>query len=66
MKHFFAALACISIGLGSYAQQSGWTNLFDGKTLKGWKKIAGTAPYEIQEGAIVGITDPASPVNSLS
>ena len=65
MKHFFAALACISIGLGTYAQQSGWANLFDGKTLKGWKKIAGTAPYEIQEGAIVGITDPASPVNSF-
>ena len=25
----------------------------------------GTAPYEVKDGAIVGITDPASPVNSF-
>ena len=65
MKRILAALACLSIVLSVNAQQNGWTSLFDGKTLKGWKKIAGTAPYEIKDGAIVGITDPASPVNSF-
>ncbi|MFT2008236.1 DUF1080 domain-containing protein [Pontibacter sp. 13R65] len=33
-----------------------WTNLFDGKTLDGWKRVAGEAPYEVKDGAIVGTT----------
>ena len=65
MKRFLVILSCISVGLGAHSQKNGWTNLFDGKTLSGWKKIAGTAPYEVRDGAIVGITDPASPVNSF-
>jgi hypothetical protein len=65
MKRFLVALACISMVLDMSAQQNGWTSLFDGKSLKGWKKIAGTASYEIRDGAIVGSTDPASPVNSF-
>ena len=31
-----------------------WQNLFDGKTLKGWKRLAGTADYQVENGAIVG------------
>lgn len=30
--------------------------LFDGKTLKGWKRLAGTADYKVEHGAIVGTT----------
>jgi hypothetical protein len=30
--------------------------LFDGKTLKGWKRLAGTAAYKVENGAIVGAT----------
>ncbi len=30
--------------------------LFDGKTLKGWKRLAGTADYKVENGAIVGTT----------
>ena len=40
---------------------NGWQQLFDGKTLKGWKKLAGTAEYKVENGAIVGITVPNSP-----
>src|SRR5258705_9900700 len=47
--------------LHSQGNSSGWTNLFDGKTLAGWKKITGTAEYKIEEGAIVGLTVPNSP-----
>jgi hypothetical protein len=32
------------------------TELFDGKTLKGWKRLAGTADYKVENGAIVGTT----------
>ena len=38
----------------------GWVNLFDGKTLNGWKILAGTAKYEVEGDAIVGTTVPKS------
>ncbi|HEU0064637.1 MAG TPA: DUF1080 domain-containing protein, partial [Flavisolibacter sp.] len=41
----------------SFAQSnSGWQNLFDGKTLNGWKRLAGTANYTVENSAIVGTT----------
>ena len=48
------------ISLNSFSQ-SGWQNLFDGKTLTGWTKMAGTAEYKVEDGAIVGITTAGSP-----
>lgn len=41
--------------------QNGWTNLFDGKTLNGWKKLGGTAEYKVDNGMIVGSTIVNSP-----
>ncbi len=38
------------------AQSKGWQNLFDGKTLKGWMRLAGKAEYSVQNGMIVGTT----------
>lgn len=38
-----------------------WQSLFDGKTLNGWKTMAGTASYKAEDGAIVGITTAGSP-----
>lgn len=38
------------------AQSAGWHNLFDGKTFSGWKRVAGTADYKVENGAIVGST----------
>ncbi len=43
----------------------GWANLFDGKTLKGWKQINGTAKYSVKDGAIIGWTAPGSPNSFL-
>ena len=40
-----------------------WQNLFDGKTLNGWKKIGGEGQFYVDNGAIVGkaiTTDPPS------
>jgi hypothetical protein len=39
----------------SYAQKN-WINLFDGKSLSGWKRLAGTADYKVENGTIVGST----------
>ena len=38
------------------AQSKGWQNLFDGKTLKGWMRLAGKAEYSVENGMIVGTT----------
>jgi 3-keto-disaccharide hydrolase len=38
------------------AQSKGWVNLFDGKTLNGWMRLAGKAEYSVENGMIVGTT----------
>lgn len=38
-----------------------WMDLFDGKTLNGWKVHNGFAPYAVEDGAIVGRTAKGSP-----
>ena len=61
---FFFAVAFLFSSSVIFCQnnnKTGWTNLFDGKTFNGWKKITGNATYEIENGAIVGITVPNTP-----
>ncbi|CAN5283938.1 DUF1080 domain-containing protein [soil metagenome] len=48
------AIAFIS-PIKSSAQKNS-PQLFDGKTLKGWKRLAGTADYKVEDGVIVGTT----------
>ena len=40
----------------SVAAQPVWESLFNGKNLRGWKKIIGEASYSVKDGAIVGTT----------
>jgi acetyl esterase/lipase len=54
------ALATTSGGTG-LADDGGWTTLFDGKSLDGWKVNGGTASYKVEGGAIVGTTVEGSP-----
>ena len=49
--------SCFSV----FSQEKGWTSLFDGKSLNGWKKVAGNADYKIDNGAILGTTVINSP-----
>ncbi len=58
-----ALLLPISFLAHSQAQLStkNWTTLFDGKSLKGWKQVAGTATYAVEDGVIVGRTVEKSP-----
>lgn len=63
MKKIPFLFACTILGLGAFAQkqEKGWTNLFDGKSLQGWKKLSGNAEYTIENGAITGITSLNTP-----
>ena len=61
-KILAACLVCV-IGLipaGATAGE-GWTDLFDGKTLDGWKVQGGTATYRVEDGMIIGKTTDGSP-----
>lgn len=61
-KILAAAIILIVFDQPALAQSSNeWTNLFDGKTLNGWKKITGTAEYKIEQNAVVGISVAGSP-----
>lgn len=51
-------------GLAS-ADDKGWIELFDGKTLNGWVRKNGTATYRVEDGAIVGRTMEGSPNSFL-
>lgn len=42
-----------------------WTNLFDGKTLTGWKPVGGKAPYAVEDGVIVGTMTKGTPNSFL-
>jgi hypothetical protein len=44
------------VGLSVSAQNEGWRNLFDGKSLSGWKELAGKAEFSVENGNIVGQT----------
>src|SRR5580704_13776793 len=54
MKKFDLTIALFLVSSGLFAQKEGWSSLFDGKTLNGWKELAGTAQYTVENGAIVG------------
>jgi len=64
MKKTLTLLATLLlIGLQNAGAQE-WENLFNGKNLKGWKQVTGTAQYKAQDGVLVG-TATASKVNSF-
>ena len=56
-----------ALWLGAFAQaaDAGWTPLFNGKDLDGWKQINGSAKYEAKDDAIVGTSAPDSPNSFL-
>lgn len=49
-------IAVLLLGGNAFGQSDGWTNLFNGKDLKGWKQLNGEAKYEVVDGVIVGTT----------
>lgn len=56
--------AALATSLAS-ADDSKFTSLFDGKTLKGWTQKNGTATYVVKDGTILGTTKKGSPNSFL-
>jgi len=43
-----------------------WVELFNGKNLKGWKQLDGTAEYLVENGEIIGISKTGIPNSFLA
>jgi hypothetical protein len=50
----------------SYGANDEWVTLYDGKSLRGWSRVNGSAAYESRDGAIVGTTQLNSPNSFLA
>jgi hypothetical protein len=62
------ALTCLAAVLAAplaLAADTGWVDLFDGKSLDGWTIRSGRATYRVEDGAIVGKTTEGSPNSFL-
>lgn len=64
MKKIILSLVLAIVTGGAFAQQ--WEPLFNGKNLKGWKKLNGKAEYKVKDGAIVGIARTGTPNTFLA
>jgi len=66
MKKLILPLLIAGICTPFLGNSQKWTNLFDGKTLNGWKQLGGKATYEVKDGAIVGTTVAKTPNSFLA
>lgn len=58
-------LAALALLITPAQAQDGWHALFNGRTLDGWRACNGTAPFTVEDGAIVGRTVLDSPNSFL-
>ena len=47
------------------AADTGFVDLFDGRTLNGWKTNGGSAEYRVEDGTIAGVGVPGTPGNTF-
>lgn len=66
MKKQIFILIAMLVTVATSAQEPQWQNLFNGKNLKGWTKLNGTAEYKIQDNAIVGVSKMGTPNTFLA
>ena len=61
MKRILLVVALMASLSASAGAQGNWRNLFNGKNLKGWTKLNGTADYKVTDGVIIGTTKTDTP-----
>ena len=55
MKKFLLSILLIA-GIFQLAGAQEWTDLFNGRNLKGWKQLGGKAKFSVVDGTIKGTT----------
>ncbi|MDD4801035.1 MAG: DUF1080 domain-containing protein [Proteiniphilum sp.] len=66
MKRNMGLLIALLMTVFASAQEPKWQDLFNGRNLKGWQKLNGTAEYKVQDKAIVGISKMNTPNTFLA
>ena len=64
-KHFLTSVILLALTFSALAKDKDYTPIFDGKTLKGWTQLNGTATYRVSKGIIIGKTKEGSPNSFL-
>jgi hypothetical protein len=57
MKNKLVVIAILSMLTFNLSAQDNWRPIFNGKNLKGWTKMNGTADYKVKDGVITGDLD---------
>lgn len=66
MKRILWALGLFILTAGRLWAGEGWQELFNGKDLRGWRRLNGTAEFVVRDGQIVGISKTATPNSFLA
>ena len=56
IKKTVIAILAVIVTVSAWAQEPKWESLFNGRNLRGWEKLNGTAEYKIQDNSIIGIS----------
>jgi len=66
MKKYILFTFTVLFSISLSAQESDWESLFNGKNLKGWKKLNGNVEYKVKDGIITGIAKMGEPNTFLA
>ena len=61
MKRAGSFFVLLLIAYASFARGGEWEQLFNGKNLKGWEKLDGTAEYRVENGEVIGTSKTGTP-----
>jgi len=64
-KIILTVLAAI-VAVSAWTQEPKWESLFNGRNLRGWEKLNGTAEYKVQDNTIIGISKMNTPNTFLA
>ena len=63
--NLLAAAATVALAGAAHASDPGFVDLFDGRTLNGWKLNGGSAEYSVEDGTIAGVGVPGTLGNTF-
>lgn len=66
IKKTVIAILAVIVTVSAWAQEPKWESLFNGRNLRGWEKLNGTAEYKIQDNSIIGISKMNTPNTFLA
>ena len=65
-KMLIMSILVMALSFTSCQTNDGWTDLFNGKNLDGWKVLNGTADFKVKDGIIVGTSKINTPNTFLA